>query len=72
MDEALATEAPAPPEPAYPRHWEADVVASDGGVVHLRPMLPSDADAVVRLPLPAVRAHPLPALLRAVPVHLPA
>jgi GNAT superfamily N-acetyltransferase len=47
MDEALATEAPAPPEPAYPRHWEADVVASDGGVVHLRPMLPSDADAVV-------------------------
>ena len=47
MDEALATEAPAPPEPAYPRHWEADVVASDGGVVHLRPMLPADADAVV-------------------------
>jgi GNAT superfamily N-acetyltransferase len=47
MDEALATDAPAPPEPAYPRHWEADVVASDGGVVHLRPMLPGDADAVV-------------------------
>ncbi|WP_028932848.1 bifunctional GNAT family N-acetyltransferase/acetate--CoA ligase family protein [Pseudonocardia spinosispora] len=28
----------------YPRHWEADVVASDGGVLHLRPILPSDAD----------------------------
>jgi acyl-CoA synthetase (NDP forming)/GNAT superfamily N-acetyltransferase len=37
------------PEPAYPRHWEADVVASDGGVVHLRPILPSDADALVAL-----------------------
>nr|WP_245645267.1 bifunctional GNAT family N-acetyltransferase/acetate--CoA ligase family protein [Pseudonocardia acaciae] len=33
--------------PTYPRHWEADVVASDGGVVHLRPILPSDADALV-------------------------
>jgi acyl-CoA synthetase (NDP forming)/GNAT superfamily N-acetyltransferase len=47
MDEALTVAAPAPPEPDYPRHWEADVIASDGGVVHLRPMLPSDADAVV-------------------------
>lgn len=36
------------PGPAgYPQHWEADVVASDGGVVHLRPILPSDADALV-------------------------
>jgi acyl-CoA synthetase (NDP forming)/GNAT superfamily N-acetyltransferase len=34
---------------AYPRHWEADVVASDGGVVHLRPILPTDADALVAL-----------------------
>ena len=32
---------------AYPAHWEADVVASDGGVVHLRPILPTDADALV-------------------------
>src|SRR3712207_4352629 len=39
--------APAATEPGYPRHWEADVVASDGGVVHLRPMLPTDADAIV-------------------------
>lgn len=34
--------------PAYPRHWEADVVASDGGIVHLRPILPGDADALLR------------------------
>jgi acyl-CoA synthetase (NDP forming)/GNAT superfamily N-acetyltransferase len=26
----------------YPRHWEADVVASDGGVLHLRPIRPGD------------------------------
>ena len=36
------------PAPGYPRHWEADVVASDGGIVHLRPILPSDADALLR------------------------
>jgi acyl-CoA synthetase (NDP forming)/GNAT superfamily N-acetyltransferase len=36
------------PDLGYPRHWEADVVASDGGIVHLRPILPSDADALVR------------------------
>ena len=47
MDEALAVDAPAPPEPDYPRDWEADVVASDGAVVHMRPMLPGDADAVL-------------------------
>lgn len=34
--------------PGYPRHWEADVVASDGGIVHVRPILPSDADALLR------------------------
>ncbi|MGV9673199.1 bifunctional acetate--CoA ligase family protein/GNAT family N-acetyltransferase [Gordonia sp. NPDC003504] len=32
----------------YPRHWIADVLASDGGVVHLRPIVPGDADRVVR------------------------
>ncbi|AIJ25059.1 acetyl-CoA synthetase [Amycolatopsis methanolica 239] len=31
----------------YPRHWEADVLLSDGGTVHLRPIVPSDADALV-------------------------
>jgi acyl-CoA synthetase (NDP forming)/GNAT superfamily N-acetyltransferase len=39
---------PAGGGPGYPRHWEADVVASDGGIVHLRPILPSDADALLR------------------------
>lgn len=32
----------------YPRHWIADVLASDGGVVHLRPIVPEDADGLVR------------------------
>jgi acyl-CoA synthetase (NDP forming)/GNAT superfamily N-acetyltransferase len=32
----------------YPRHWEADVVASDGGIVHLRPIVPDDAEALLR------------------------
>ncbi|WP_372497066.1 bifunctional acetate--CoA ligase family protein/GNAT family N-acetyltransferase [Pseudonocardia humida] len=36
------------PDPGYPRHWEADVVASDGGIVHLRPILPEDAPALLR------------------------
>jgi acyl-CoA synthetase (NDP forming)/GNAT superfamily N-acetyltransferase len=31
----------------YPPHWEADVVAADGGTVHLRPIEPSDAEALV-------------------------
>jgi acyl-CoA synthetase (NDP forming)/RimJ/RimL family protein N-acetyltransferase len=30
----------------YPKGWEADVVLSDGGTVHLRPIVPSDADAL--------------------------
>ena len=43
----------APPTPrrrrgrALPAHWEADVVAADGGIVHLRPIRPRDADALV-------------------------
>jgi acyl-CoA synthetase (NDP forming)/GNAT superfamily N-acetyltransferase len=32
---------------AYPAGWEADVVVSDGGVVHLRPIRPEDADGLV-------------------------
>lgn len=32
---------------AYPKSWEADVVLSDGGTVHLRPIVPSDADDLV-------------------------
>ncbi|WP_051989728.1 bifunctional GNAT family N-acetyltransferase/acetate--CoA ligase family protein [Gordonia soli] len=39
---------PAPRGPwDYPRHWIADVLASDGGVVHLRPIVPDDADRIV-------------------------
>ncbi|WP_214108841.1 bifunctional acetate--CoA ligase family protein/GNAT family N-acetyltransferase [Acrocarpospora catenulata] len=33
-----------PVEPSYPAHWEADVVLSDGGTAHIRPIRPSDAD----------------------------
>lgn len=42
-----ATQAAETPDPPYPRHWEADVIASDGGIVHLRPILPSDADRLL-------------------------
>ncbi len=30
----------------YPVRWEFDTLLSDGGTVHIRPILPSDADAV--------------------------
>jgi GNAT superfamily N-acetyltransferase len=30
----------------YPRHWEADVVLSDGGTAHVRPIVPEDAEAL--------------------------
>lgn len=33
--------------PAYPEEWAADVVLSDGGTAHLRPIRPDDADALV-------------------------
>jgi acyl-CoA synthetase (NDP forming)/RimJ/RimL family protein N-acetyltransferase len=33
----------------YPRHWEADVVLSDGGTVHLRPVTPDDAERLLAL-----------------------
>jgi acyl-CoA synthetase (NDP forming)/GNAT superfamily N-acetyltransferase len=32
--------------PVPPPRWEADVVASDGGTVHLRPITPEDADGI--------------------------
>ncbi|MEQ3554458.1 GNAT family N-acetyltransferase [Pseudonocardia nematodicida] len=43
----MPDETPEKPEHPYPRHWEADVVASDGGIVHLRPISPDDADALL-------------------------
>ena len=32
---------------AYPPGWRADVVVADGGTVHVRPIQPSDADALI-------------------------
>ena len=41
---------PAPPDeefpPGYPEEWEADVVLIDGSTCHLRPIKPSDRDAL--------------------------
>src|SRR3954464_4299948 len=34
---------------SYPPQWEADVVAADGGTVHLRPITPGDAEGLVAL-----------------------
>ncbi len=33
----------------YPHAWEADVVLRDGGTAHLRPIVPSDAEALARM-----------------------
>ncbi|HLR94667.1 MAG TPA: GNAT family N-acetyltransferase [Jiangellaceae bacterium] len=33
--------------PDYPAHWEADVVLSDGGTAHVRPIRPSDDERLV-------------------------
>jgi acyl-CoA synthetase (NDP forming)/RimJ/RimL family protein N-acetyltransferase len=35
--------------PAPPPHWEADIVAADGGTVHLRPICPEDAEGLTGL-----------------------
>src|ERR671921_1718921 len=35
-----------PADGEYPEYWEADVVLRDGGTAHLRPIHPTDADAV--------------------------
>ncbi|WP_426999011.1 GNAT family N-acetyltransferase [Pseudarthrobacter sp. N5] len=35
-----------PGDGVYPEYWEADVVLRDGGTAHLRPIHPSDADAL--------------------------
>lgn len=36
-------------EPPYPAHREADVVLSDGSIVHIRPIRRADADAILAL-----------------------
>ncbi|GAC57785.1 putative acetate--CoA ligase [Gordonia hirsuta DSM 44140 = NBRC 16056] len=45
----LAADADSAPEerPSYPEDWRADVLAADGGVVHLRPITPDDAFKLV-------------------------
>ncbi|MGY1606267.1 bifunctional acetate--CoA ligase family protein/GNAT family N-acetyltransferase [Geodermatophilus sp. SYSU D00700] len=43
-EQPSAEEAPRPPA-----HWEADIIAADGGTVHLRPICPEDADGLVGL-----------------------
>ncbi|HET9091399.1 MAG TPA: GNAT family N-acetyltransferase [Acidimicrobiales bacterium] len=40
---------PAPPPAAYPRELEAEVLLTDGRVAALRPIVPSDAPALLRL-----------------------
>ena len=40
-----------PERPAYPEHWEADVVLRDGGTAHLRPIRSEDAEALQRFHL---------------------
>ena len=41
------SEVPDPERPGqYPDRWEFDAVLSDGGTVHIRPIVPSDAEAV--------------------------
>jgi acyl-CoA synthetase (NDP forming)/RimJ/RimL family protein N-acetyltransferase len=35
--------------PVPPAHWEADIIAADGGTVHLRPIRPADDDGLVGL-----------------------
>ncbi|MGX5656989.1 bifunctional acetate--CoA ligase family protein/GNAT family N-acetyltransferase [Geodermatophilus nigrescens] len=47
--------APGPPPdrsdaaPKPPAHWEADIIAADGGTVHLRPICPEDAEGLTGL-----------------------
>ena len=43
------TERTAAASRGYPADWEADVLASDGATVHVRPIRPDDADALVAL-----------------------
>ncbi|WP_413449858.1 GNAT family N-acetyltransferase [Georgenia phoenicis] len=42
----MSEEATDPASPAYPAHWEADVVLRDGIPMHIRPIRPEDAPAL--------------------------
>ena len=54
MDEARSDQTPLDrstldqAQGGYPANWEADVVLSDGGTAHVRPILPTDADRLER------------------------
>ncbi|MBF6212725.1 GNAT family N-acetyltransferase [Nocardia puris] len=47
-DQPLVPDSPSTPAvpPPPPEHWFADVLASDGGVVRLRPVTPEDAERI--------------------------
>ncbi|MGP4017319.1 bifunctional acetate--CoA ligase family protein/GNAT family N-acetyltransferase [Saccharopolyspora sp. 5N708] len=47
MDEVARDHEEAYPADDYPRRWEADVVLSDGGTMHLRPITAADAEKLV-------------------------
>ena len=38
-----------PPAPQVPEHWAVDVVLSDGGTLHVRPIRPDDGEALREL-----------------------
>jgi acyl-CoA synthetase (NDP forming)/GNAT superfamily N-acetyltransferase len=44
---APVSASPVEDPPGYPREWEADVLLTDGGTAHLRPIRPSDAARLV-------------------------
>ncbi|MFF2082326.1 GNAT family N-acetyltransferase [Nocardia sp. NPDC058176] len=48
MTEPLLPDTPDTPAnpPAPPQHWYGDVLAADGGVVRVRPIMPADAEAL--------------------------
>lgn len=43
----MSSQRPIEHPPEYPAQWEADVLLSDGGVAHLRPIRPEDADLLI-------------------------
>jgi acyl-CoA synthetase (NDP forming)/RimJ/RimL family protein N-acetyltransferase len=44
---APVSASPVEDPPGYPREWEADILLTDGGTAHLRPIRPSDAERLV-------------------------
>ena len=51
--------------------WEADVVLSDGGTMHVRPIRPDDGDLLAHVPrAPVAREHLLPLLQPPAPADL--